>query len=113
GKSTLLRILAGRDRPDAGHVTRTPSDLLLAELPQTADFAVGMTVAGALADPAAGAPAPPWERDRVLAGLGLAQLPLDQPAATLSGGEKTRLLLARVLLSDADLLLLDEPTNHL
>jgi ATP-binding cassette, subfamily F, member 3 len=113
GKSTLLRILAGQERPDGGHVTRTPSDLLIATLPQTAEFLAGLSVGEALLDAPAGEPAPPWERDRVLAGLGLAHVPLDQPAATLSGGEKTRLLLARVLLSDADLILLDEPTNHL
>jgi ATP-binding cassette subfamily F protein 3 len=49
----------------------------------------------------------------VLAGLGLEGLPLETPVEILSGGQKTRLGLARVLLSDPQLLLLDEPTNHL
>jgi ATP-binding cassette, subfamily F, member 3 len=49
---------------------------------------------------------------RVLGGLGLASL-RDRQIATLSGGERTRLGLVRLLLDDPDLLLLDEPTNHL
>ncbi len=49
----------------------------------------------------------------ILAALGLDELPDEQIAATLSGGQKTRLSLALVLLSDPQLLLLDEPTNHL
>jgi ATP-binding cassette subfamily F protein 3 len=49
----------------------------------------------------------------VLAGLGFQKDRQDQKAASLSGGEKTRLCLARILLSQPELLMLDEPTNHL
>jgi ATP-binding cassette subfamily F protein 3 len=49
----------------------------------------------------------------VLGPLGLAEFPLDTPVRVLSGGQKTRLMLARVLLEEPHLLLLDEPTNHL
>jgi ATP-binding cassette, subfamily F, member 3 len=49
----------------------------------------------------------------ILAPLGLADIPIDTPISHLSGGQKTRLMLARVLLEQPHLLLLDEPTNHL
>ncbi|MBK6793450.1 MAG: ABC-F family ATP-binding cassette domain-containing protein [Anaerolineales bacterium] len=49
----------------------------------------------------------------VLEPLGLSHFPADTPVAHLSGGQKTRLMLAKVLLDDPHLLLLDEPTNHL
>jgi ATP-binding cassette subfamily F protein 3 len=52
-------------------------------------------------------------RDNVLQNLGLDQVPLSMPVANLSGGQKTRLGLAKVLLGAPNLLLLDEPTNHL
>ena len=49
----------------------------------------------------------------ILSGLGLDQLDSDTPIGHLSGGQKTRLMLAGILLGNPQLLLLDEPTNHL
>src|SRR5690606_16784266 len=51
--------------------------------------------------------------DRVLTGLGFLEEEFDIPLSALSGGQRTRVRLALVLLEDADLLLLDEPENHL
>jgi ATP-binding cassette subfamily F protein 3 len=53
------------------------------------------------------------ESERILAGLGLADVPLDGAVGALSGGQKTRLGLAALLVNDPQLLILDEPTNHL
>lgn len=56
---------------------------------------------------------PEHEVEQVLSGLDLAHLPLSTPVEHLSGGQKTRLGLARLLIRKPQILLLDEPTNHL
>ena len=127
GKSTLLRLIAGEIEPSGGSLQRIGSIGMLAQLADerlTVSEALG--VAGDLArlhrlergegslDDATGAD---WMLEtRVQAALveaGLPSLPLNRPIASLSGGERTRVALARLLIEAPDVLLLDEPTNNL
>ena len=112
GKSTLLAALAGSREVDGGRVTRS-GDTRVAMLVQSDDFAPDDTVRTAVHGRT---PEYEWAsrasvRD-IHAGL-LADLDLDARVAALSGGQRRRVELARILFSNADTLLLDEPTNHL
>jgi ATP-binding cassette subfamily F protein uup len=118
GKSTLLRILARRQEPDGGRVTQG-RDLRLGALWQDdtldAELTVRQAVLGDLADHEWAAVA--RVRD-VLTGLlgGLAAETvggLDARFGKLSGGQRRRVGLAKLLIEDHDLVMLDEPTNHL
>ena len=53
------------------------------------------------------------EAKRIAAKVGIGSVELDQPVATMSGGQRRRVELARILFAETDILLLDEPTNHL
>ncbi|MCK6504026.1 ABC-F family ATP-binding cassette domain-containing protein [Myxococcota bacterium] len=115
GKSTLLSILAGRLSPDKGQVVRAPRlDAAILDQERTG-LDPSLTVWEAAGD----------GNDHVVVGdrsvhvasfLGRFLFPKqthDQKVSKLSGGERARLLLARLMLHGANLLLLDEPTNDL
>jgi ATP-binding cassette subfamily F protein 3 len=146
GKTTLLRILAGRDKPDRGTITHTRSGLRIGYLAQGLEFEPGQTVGdtlnpgddqsalesevASLAQALSKTPQDPKlqarydaslvrlsedrpQPENMLAPLGLAEVSFDTPVRQLSGGQKTRLALANLLLERPHLMLLDEPTNHL
>ncbi|MBN9607644.1 MAG: ABC-F family ATP-binding cassette domain-containing protein [Actinomycetales bacterium] len=112
GKSTLLRLLAGRQQPDGGQITRrggvTRGMLDQADV-LADDETVGHAIVGDRAEHE-------WAGDarvrEVIAGLA-ADLPWDARLGELSGGQRRRVALAALLTREWDVILLDEPTNHL
>jgi ATPase subunit of ABC transporter with duplicated ATPase domains len=111
GKTTLLRILAGTEAPDAGKI-EPGHGLKLGYFAQEHDTIDGL--ASVWENIRHAAPDTGEQDLRSLLGAFMFSGPqLDQPAGTLSGGEKTRLALAGLVASTANVLLLDEPTNNL
>ncbi|GGP84710.1 ABC-F family ATP-binding cassette domain-containing protein [Saccharothrix coeruleofusca] len=111
GKTTLLRLIGSMETPDSGSVVAGHGLKLgyFAQEHETLDHAatVWENIRHA-------APDVPEQQLRSLLGTFLfSGEQLDQPAGTLSGGEKTRLALAGLVSSAANVLLLDEPTNNL
>ncbi len=112
GKTTLISVLAGVEPADSGRVTRTggltvgllAQDDVLDPLATVRDVVVGSRPDHVWAGEA---------RIRGAVNALLGDVPLDATIGPLSGGERRRVALARLVVEDPDLLVLDEPTNHL
>jgi ABC transport system ATP-binding/permease protein len=112
GKSTLMKVLTGRLEPDAGRVTLR-GGVRVGMLAQDDDLPADETVRHAIVGDR---PEHEWLGDArvrdVLDGL-LRDVPLDTVVSSLSGGQRRRVGLARLLVGEWDVIALDEPTNHL
>lgn len=147
GKTTLIRILSGQEKPDSGAFNATIPGLRIGYLAQGYELEPDETIRSSLglrdfsedrleaeitslSMRLAQNPNEPALQERfdltlarisqfniqpaeILRPLGLGDFSPETPVGHLSGGQKTRLMLARVLMNDPGLLLLDEPTNHL
>ncbi len=114
GKTTLLRLLRGDLAPTAGEIRRANA-LRIVHFDQNRELDPSLTLARALAP----------DSDSVIYGERVIHVAswaarflftgeqLNQPVSRLSGGERARILIARLMLEPADVLLLDEPTNDL
>ncbi len=121
GKSTLLKIISGLEKPDSG-VVRLQKGIILGYLPQDMSLTGEITVEECLFGNQGNLDI--WKqlhskeksqiRVRILfSGFGLTEKLLSQPINTLSSGQKTKILLIKLLLQEPDIMLLDEPTNNL
>ena len=113
GKSTLLRLLAGLEKPDAGTVF-LGANILRAYYAQ--DQSETLTETNTVLQEIYTAAPRDWTLEDVRGMLGRFLFSGDdvyKPIAVLSGGERSRLALAKMLLRPSNVLLLDEPTNHL
>lgn len=128
GKSTLLRAILGNAMPRSGIISLRGTTGMLEQVvgtgDETAAEALGVYAdlarlnrieagVGTEQDFAEANWALPHMLDTALSGTGLPRLDLARPLASFSGGERTRLAIARLLIDPPDLLLLDEPTNNL
>ncbi|WP_218221633.1 ABC-F family ATP-binding cassette domain-containing protein [Nesterenkonia sp. Act20] len=112
GKSSLLGMLTGRLEPDSGKVTRRKG-VQFGVLDQSDDLdldhTVGFSIVGDADDHE-------WASDPkirdVIAGL-VSDIPWESTIADLSGGQRRRVALAKLLVGEWDIIALDEPTNHL
>lgn len=105
GKSTLLKMLAGEEVPETGQIIMQ-NNVRLAYLPQNPQFQENATILSYIQDCEA-----EWKVQSNLTQLGITEY--EKQIAVLSGGQRRKVALAKILAQDFDILLLDEPTNHL
>ena len=119
GKSTLLRILAGKDKSDSGGKITFLRNIRIAFLEQEYEFDPEKTAFRQIIDDSTGYMAGLDDDGifayelRVAKFLSSFEVDKDSLMKNLSGGEVKRVALARMLASEADFFIMDEPTNHL
>lgn len=105
GKSTFLKLIAGLEEPDEGQVV-CQNGRKMAYLPQNPTMPMEWTIKNYMEQ----CPEP-WKAESILNRLGIMEQ--ETLLGNLSGGQRRKVALAKVLAEDFDILLLDEPTNHL
>jgi ATP-binding cassette, subfamily F, member 3 len=137
GKTTLMKIFAGVETPDSGTITHSLPNIRIGYLSQGLEIGEWIKsssndLAAEVVELARGLSIDPdnlilqtkydsalqqftkgKNSEAVLKSLGINDSPADAPMDQLSGGQKTRLMLANIMLGEPQLLFLDEPTNHL
>lgn len=114
GKTTLLRMITGEERPDAG-VISIPNNYTVGYLSQHLKFSEDSVIKeGCLGlKPSDDGTDESYKAETILMGLGFSVEDFSRHPLDLSGGYQVRLNLAKLLVSEPNLLLLDEPTNYL
>jgi ABC transport system ATP-binding/permease protein len=112
GKSTFLKILAAKEEPDSGNISKI-NNLKVEYLPQNPIFQEGLTILEQVfyGIPTELAESKSYEAKTILMKLGMSEF--DKPMGNLSGGQEKRVAIASALLHPCEVLVLDEPTNHL
>jgi ATP-binding cassette subfamily F protein 3 len=114
GKTTLLRMITGEEKPDCG-VIGIPNNYIIGHLSQHLSFSEDTVLReGCLGlEPADDGRDESYKVESILMGLGFSKEDFSRGPLELSGGYQVRLNLAKLLVSEPNLLLLDEPTNYL
>ena len=111
--AALDRILSARGLDDVVRRLREAEEEMASEDPERRDRGMRRYTRADAELHAGGGDAAEAEAKQMAASLGIEARILDQPLRTLSGGQRRRVELARILFSGAEIMLLDEPTNHL
>ena len=112
GKTTLFRMILGKENPDSGAII-IPKNYRIGYVSQNLEFSHDMILAEAISALPETEKDHHWKAEKILAGLGFSPTEFQRHPKAFSGGYQVRLNLAKALISEPDLLLLDEPTNFL